>query len=266
MNRSRVIILAVAAIAAIAAALLLRSLMGGGTQPVSAALPPPKVQTEEVLVAADALPAGTRLTPGAVKWQAWPLESVDATFFTRHNTPSLEKLVDDGVIRAPMAAGEPFTTTKIVRADGGGYMAAMLTPGMRAVSVAISTTTGAGGFILPNDRVDVLITDQISDSPRIFRTRTILSAVRVLAIDQTVSQAADQKAVADAKTATLELTAGQAETVARAQASGTLSLSLRSLGDSQAIAADDSRDKQQGGGEVAVIRYGVMPGDKPRGE
>ncbi|MBI1330690.1 MAG: Flp pilus assembly protein CpaB [Alphaproteobacteria bacterium] len=266
MNRSRVIVLAVAAIAAGLAALLVRGLLGGGTETTQAAIQPQKIPTEEVLVAAQALPAGTKLSLGSVTWQEWPQSAVDSTFITRHNTPSLDKLVQDTVVRAPMVQGEPFSQTKIVRADGGGYMAAMLTPGMRAVSIGINTATGAGGFILPNDRVDVLVTEQVSDSPRIFRTRTILNAVRVLAVDQTFTPGSDQKVVSDAKTATLELSSGQAEAVQRAQASGTLSLTLRALGDSQSNDVAQNLKDKAASGDVAVIRYGVMPGGPGRGE
>ena len=100
---------------------------------------------------------------------------------------------------------------------------------MRAVSIGISVQSGAGGFILPNDRVDVLLTRSLPGGRKQFATSTILDDVRVLAVDQTFGQKKDEKTVVG-KTATLELTPGQAEMIARASASGTLSLSLRPLG------------------------------------
>jgi pilus assembly protein CpaB len=137
-------------------------------------------------------------------------------------------------------------------------MAAEVTPGMRAVSVGITTESGAGGFILPNDRVDVLVTGQTAAHH--YLSKTILSDVRVLAVDQTYKEDKDQKVVL-AKTATLELAPKQAELIEMAQAAGTISLALRALGDSglqnKAAAA------QQDAGPQYVIRYGVV---RPAGE
>jgi pilus assembly protein CpaB len=266
MNRSRVVILAVAAIAAGAAALIVRGLLGGGTEQGKAALPPPKIVTEEVLVAATNLDSGTSLTPGAVRWQTWPKDAIDSSLITQETLPDLGKYIEGAVVRVPMVAGEPLTNTKVVHADSAGYMAAMLQPGMRAVSIGITTESGAGGFILPNDRVDVLLTQKITDSPPLFSTKTLMSSVRVLAIDQTMSQDKDQKSVPGAKSATLELTPAQAEGVVRAQAAGTLSLSLRPLGDT-ATTAVTAANTRPDVGEVAVIRYGVShAGTAGRGE
>jgi len=266
MNRSRVLVLGLAALAAGAAALLARGLLGGGTEKSHAALPvAPQIVTNEVLVAANDIPAGTPLSAGAVRWQTWPKASVDSSFMTKNENPDLDRAVAGTVARTPLVAGEPLTMQKIVRSDGAGFMAAMLTPGMRAVSINISTETGAGGFILPNDRVDVLQTVQISDTPRRFASQTILSAVRVLAIDQTSGGDAGQKVVAGAKSATLELTPGQAELVERAQATGALSLALRALGDTGKAQAAASPNANSSDGEVAVIRYGVTrPGQSGR--
>ena len=266
MNRSRILILVIAAVAAGAAALLVRGLLGGGTEKSSASIAPiqPHMETSEVLVAAKKLDAGSKLTVDSVRWQSWPKSAVDSSFMTQNNIPDLQKAIDGVVVRAPVVEGEPLTATKMVRADGAGYMAAMLTPGMRAVSINLSTQTGAGGFILPNDRVDVILTLQISDSPRIFGSKTILKSVRVLAIDQTYQQDGDQKTVKDAKSATLEISPGQAELIERAQASGALSLSLRALGDTAVVA---KADEQQSVGDVSVIRYGVTHGSsRSKGE
>src|SRR4029079_15286511 len=105
-----------------------------------------------------------------------------------------------------MVVGEPLSSGKYVRGDASSFMAATLTPGMRAVGVPVSIGTVAGGFIQPNDRVDVLLTEKVDDRTR---TRTILKDIRVLAIDQAANAAKDQKAVADPKTATLELLPSQ---------------------------------------------------------
>src|ERR1700761_2430317 len=195
MNRSRVIILVLAAFAAGIAALLVRGLLGGGTPKVQAQVAPPQIATLGVLVASTNIQPGTALTPESVHWQDWPKGSVDSSFISESGNPDTASVVKGTVARAPIVAGEPITDTKIVHADAASFMAARLTPGMRAVSTAISTETGAGGFILPNDRVDVVMSQQIADNPRRFAAHTILSDVRVLAMDQTFTQDKDQKTV-----------------------------------------------------------------------
>lgn len=260
MNTQRMLILGLAAIAAGAAALLARGLLGGGTEKVKAAIPRPPAMSE-VLVASSNLQAGTALTPDLVRWQEWPRGAVDPSFISRDGVADLNDVVRGTVARAPLIAGQPLTTSEIVHAASAGFMAARVDQGMRAVSIGISTESGAGGFILPNDRVDVLVTAQISDSPRRFAAHTLLDDVRVLAVDQTYREDKDQKVVL-AKTATLELTPSQAEEVERAQATGTLSLSLRPLGDSGADdkkSADKSADDDSAS-SVTVIRYGITHG------
>ncbi len=256
MDRSRIIVLAVAAIAAGLVALIARSFLGGGTEAPKAA-PVPQIAMSEVLVAASNLTPGAPLTAGSVRWQQWPKAAVDSSFITQDSAPSLEKFVQGAVVRAPMMTGEPLTATKIVHADSAGLMATLVTQGMRAVSIAISTESGAGGFILPNDRVDVLCTQQLADGHH-WHTATILKDVRVLAVDQTY-ESKDTKTVL-AKTATLELSPSQVELVELAQASGTISLALRALGDSGSVAlatSENRQDEQPKSAEIAVFRYGI---------
>ncbi|HEY2445950.1 MAG TPA: Flp pilus assembly protein CpaB [Rhizomicrobium sp.] len=258
MERSRIIVLAVAAVAAGGVALLARSLLGGGTPPTSAA-PAPQIVMSEVLVAVGNLTPGAQLTPANVRWQDWPKTSVDPTFITQAAAPSIPKFVQGVVVRAPMMAGEPLTATKIVHADAAGFLAAQLMPGMRGVSITISAETGAGGFVLPNDRVDILCTQQDSDAHR-FRTSTILKDIRVLAVDQTYDSK-DSKTVVG-RTATLELTPEQVELVERAKAQGTLSLALRALGDNEKTADAGAHvaklDKDNSGSqEITIVRYNV---------
>ena len=264
MNRSRVIVLVLAAFAAGIAALLVRGLLGGGTPAVKAALAPAPAAMLNVLVAQSDIQSGTALTPALVRWQSWPKSSIDSSFITEAGNPDTDSIVKGTVARAPLVAGEPLTATKIVHADAASFMSASLTPGMRAVSTAISTDTGAGGFILPNDRVDVLLTQQISDTPRRFGSNVILSNVRVLAMDQTVGQDKDQKTVL-AKTATLELAPDQATLLTRSAAAGTISLTLRALGEgaNSDVAANSSR---KGGGQIVVVRYGITRGVDLGGE
>lgn len=268
MNMQRMLILAVAAIAAGAAALLARSLLGGGT-PAAAAKPAPMIATSDVLVAASAIQPGQKINPMLVRWQRWPTSNIDASFITHRQQPSIELAVRNTVARTPIMAGEPLSGSKIVHSDSAGFMAATLGVGMRAVSIPITTESGAGGFILPNDRVDLMMSVQVSDNPKRYQARIVLANIRVLAVDQTIKQDQNQKVVL-AKTATLELTPAQARAVVRAQSTGTLSLALRSLSDSNvAVAAvqnpvaavpaqsPQAAEEDQPGDSITVIRFGV---------
>jgi pilus assembly protein CpaB len=252
MNQ-RALVVGGAVVAALVVALIVRSMLGGGTPAVMAAIPKPQIVTREVLVASNEMQPGTALTVNSVHWQAWPKSDVDDSFITQDQTPNLSDIVQGAVVRAPVVAGEPLTNTKIVHAASAGFMAATLAPGMRAISVSISTETGAGGFILPNDRVDVLLTQQNGTQQHSFHTRAVLNDVRVLAVDQTFKEDKDQKVVL-AKTATLEITPSEAMVVQKSQASGTISLSLRPLIDSNAKATADRNTQSES--EVTVIRYG----------
>ncbi len=261
MNMPRMVVLGLAVIAAVAAVLLVRSLMGGGTPKVAAMTPSPAIVTSEVLVASQPLQPGQALTPALVHWQTWPRSDVDGAFITHEDTPNLDAALNKMVVRAPIVEGEPISASKIVHGDAAGFLAATLQPGMRAVSISITTESGAGGFVLPNDRVDLLETEQISDTPRRFRARTVLTNIRVLAMDQTYKQDKDQKVVM-AKTATLELTPDQARIVVKAQAGGPLSLSLRALGDNSnpaPVASNHHDDSDSGDSAVTIIRFGLAP-------
>ncbi len=147
-----------------------------------------------------------------------------------------------------------------MNAKGSGFMAAILPSGMRAVSTQISPETGAGGFILPNDRVDVIMTPRGRDDKGGERTsETILRNVRVLAIDQTVEEKNGQKVVVG-KTATLELSPSQAETLALSQQLGVLSLALRSIADGTLEEKPDDSARHN----VNVVRFGVSTTTTPR--
>ena len=272
MDTKRLVVSGLALVAASGASFLARGLMGGGT-PVASARPAPQVVAmSEVLVASANLQPGQKLGADQVRWEKWPSSAVDASFITHNSVANEDDAVKGTVVRAPVLAGQPITTTAIVHADAAGFLAAMINPGMRAVSITISVDSGAGGFILPNDRVDLILTQKSQDSPPRVRATTLLQDVRVLAVDQTFKQEKDTKTVVG-KTATLELTPADAERVARAQDQGTLSLSLRPLGEAGAVAsAAPSRNSLSdndniSGSEVAVIRYGIaQSADKQKGQ
>jgi pilus assembly protein CpaB len=272
MNTKRLIVLGVAGVMAIVAALLARGMMGGGTPNVEARVAP-QMPMSEVLVASSNLQPGQALAADQVRWQKWPFSSVDASFITHESAPNLDDVVKGTVVRLPLMAGQPITNVSIVHGDATGLMAAMLNPGMRAISIAINADSGAGGFILPNDRVDLIQTRK-GDGNR-SNVSTILTDVRVLAVDQTFKQDKDTKTVIG-KTATLEVSPAQAELVAKAESQGTLSLALRPLANADTATADNGPvARRSGDGEagdqVAIIRYGisrdaatVVQGGKPQ--
>ena len=258
MNTKRLIVLGKAGIMAIAAALLARGMMGGGT-PDATAKVAPQMPMSDVLIASSALQPGQALAADQLRWQKWPTSSVDSTFITRDSVGSIDDVVKGSVVRSPLAAGQPVTNAAIVHGDAVGLMAAMLNPGMRAISMPVSTDSGAGGFILPNDRVDLILIRK-GDNNHV-NSSTLLTDIRVLAVDQTFKQDKDTKTVIG-KTATLEVTPAQAEQVAKAQNQGTLSLSLRPLVSSDTPVASNApaagrTGDQEGGDQVSIIRYGI---------
>jgi pilus assembly protein CpaB len=246
MNIARIAVLAIAIGAGGIAAYLAS---GSGEKP---APPPPvaQLQTVDVLVAKGDIGLGQSVKPDDLQWQTWPAASASGTFIKRTERPEATKEIAGFIARAPFIAGEPIREPKLVKADGSGFMAAILPSGMRAVSTEISAETGAGGFILPNDRVDVVLSkrekqQQNPDAPAaadIVSSQVILSNVRVLAIDQAPKEKEGQTAVLG-KTATLELSPGEVEVLTKARMSGTLSLALRSIADAKptmvAATADD---------------------------
>jgi pilus assembly protein CpaB len=259
MNMTRILILGAALGAAALAAFLVRGLIGGQNN----ASATPKMELAEIAVSSKALEAGAKIMPGDLKWQGWPKSALDASFITKEAQPNaLEDAVEGSVARIPMVSGEPVTMQKVIKADGAGFMAAVLTPGMRAIGVKMTTERGAGGFILPNDRVDVIMTRKMGNDGNgvpAYSAATVLEDVRVLAIDQTSQEEGESKSIVG-KTATLELSGGQAQTLALAEAMGDLSLSLRSLGKAESADGDAKRPKGFGTGDegVAVLRYGIQ--------
>ena len=200
-----------------------------------------------------------------MQWQTWPAATASNTFIRRSERPDATTQIVGSIARAPFIAGEPIREQKLVKADGSGFMAAILPTGMRAVSTEISPETGAGGFILPNDRVDVILSkhDKNPDragAPDIVNSEIILTNIRVLAIDQAPKEKDGQNAVVG-KTVTLELKPEQTETLARARQSGTLSLALRSIADVNVVesSADDQAHKRSD--SINVVRYGVSTPD-----
>lgn len=253
MNTARIVVLAIAVCAGGAAAYLASS---SGPKPVEA---PVTMDTTDVLVARADIALGQTVTPDDIQWQSWPSSTASSSFIRKNDRAEAMSQIVGSIARSPFLAGEPIRETKLVKGNGSGFMAAILPTGMRAISTEISPETGAGGFILPNDKVDVILTkrEKIADrsgSADVINSETILTNVRVLAIDQTVGEKDGQKVVVG-KTATLELKPEQAESLARARQAGTLSLALRSLVDAN---NNDVTTNEAGKRDsVNVVRYGV---------
>jgi pilus assembly protein CpaB len=258
MNIARIVVLTIALGAGGVAAYLVSA---SDNKPAAPAEPVAQLQTVDVLVAKADIGLGQTVTQADMQWQTWPAATAGNTFIRRNERPDATNQIEGSIARAPFIAGEPIRELKLVKANGSGFMAAILPAGMRAISTEISPETGAGGFILPNDRVDVLLTKRDkspSGQADVIKSEVILPNVRVLAIDQAPKEKDGQNTVIG-KTVTLELKPEQAETLARARQSGTLSLALRSIVDvSMAEQTTDDAPKQ--GGTINVIRYGVsMP-------
>ena len=263
MGAARIIVLSIALVAAIGLAVVIRNMLISSRQPVAEAqAKAPETPMTRVLVAKRDLPVGTRLQPDDLGWQSWPASAVSATFITDDSAPvaapvtTVEKAAEDAteavkaltgsaamdnltgaVVREPILAGEPVQERKLVRGGEGGYLAVILQPGMRAVGVPVTVESGAGGFILPGDRVDV-IQSRDSDAQgaggaRAKVTETVVVNVRVLAIDQKTAPDAESQAIVGA-VATLEVAPDAADALVDAMSRGSFQLALRSYADANA--------------------------------
>lgn len=236
MDKKKLILLLGALTVAIGTALAARSLLTGNTAPrAEAAVQVP--QGPKVLVAQRALPVGTIITADSISFQAWPKEMVQDAYFI-DGQADMNKLLGT-VVRYPITAGQPVTQGALVSPGDRGFLAAALGPGMRAVTIPVSQKTGVGGFVFPGDHVDLVLTQSVrgeGNQDSLKTAETILRNVRVLATDQsTETEKVDGKTVVrDFRSVTVEVTPKIAEKVAVAQTIGTISLSLRSLADSQA--------------------------------
>lgn len=259
MSPVRLFILVIAATAAIVLAFVVRGALGPKTPPPAVAAAPaaPAAQPmKRVLVAKRDLPVGTRIVAADLGWQDWPEAAMNPAYITdgapaevketgakgavKEATAAAGSLFGDSalqalvgsVVREPILSGEPIVARKTLKSGEGNYMAVVLTPGSRAMSLPVTVDSAAGGFIMPGDRVDVLFAKAGDDGKT--TTSTLLRNLRVLAIDQTAEPEADAKTLVGA-VATLEVAAVDSEVMASAQAQaksgGSLILALRSYAD-----------------------------------
>jgi pilus assembly protein CpaB len=292
MSPVRLLIVLVAAISAIGLAVVLQKALGKPVAaPLAKAAPveaPSKPMTQ-VLVAKRDLPIGTRLVAADVSWQAWPSDAINGAFITNGaalpkpdgkveaakatlaNTADQmiggdpAKVVEGAIVRDPILTGEPITNRKIVRGGEGGYLSVVLTPGKRAMAVQVTSDTAVGGFILPGDRVDVLMTRDVQNnspdggSNKTVIAETVLQNIRVLALDQNTAADKDAKSIV-AATATLEVGPVEAEALARAKSAGSVSLALRAYTDlggpsgmTRPAVTDDSTVRINRGGQTTSV-------------
>ncbi len=253
MKAARLIVLGVALAAGLGAAYL----MSGTKQPEpvrAVALPPPVPTTDGVLVAAHDLGFGSVVNEPDMRWQSWPKDQVPAGTIRQSQQPNAVADVKGSIVRSNFAAGEPLRTERLVKGAGSGFLSAVLPSGSRAVAIDIADQgKTAGGFILPNDHVDVIRIYHPDDAPAALASETILSNIRVLAIGQAVQEKAAERTI-QGSTATLELTADQAEKVILAQRTGQLTLSLRSMVDSD---KSDPVKPVEAPQTMTVIRFGT---------
>jgi pilus assembly protein CpaB len=249
MKTAQIVVLGIALSAGGVAAYLVS---GSDSKPVVVEQAP-QLPTVDVLVAKSDIALGQTLAPGDVQWQTWPQATTSDKFIRRADRPDGDTQVVGSIARSPFIAGEPIREPKLIKANGSGFMAAVLPGGMRAVSTEISPETGAGGFILPNDRVDVILSKRENNpvtGVATLSSEILLTDVRVLAIDQNPREKEGQTTVVG-RTATLELKPAQAAALARARQAGVISLALRALVDAN---KKIQNSESSGDGLITVFR------------
>jgi len=258
MAPSRVVILGVAVATAIGAGYVAKRM---------ATPPPPEVivdegprepairLTEVLVLDTDVVMGGT--IGESLNWQSWPSAGVTEAFITRDREPNALEELRGAIARVPMYAGEPLRRSKLI-GEGQSFMSSILPSGKRAVATQIAADTSAGGFILPNDYVDVIMTRRSSDGGgggENYVTETILKNIRVLAIDQAIQEDEEGRRVRVGDTATLELTPQQAEIITVAQQmADRLALALRAIVDTQEVIEEEADYLVSGQGRRGTVR------------
>ena len=260
MKIARLAVLGIALAAGVAAAFMINRSKGPAPT-VEVTAPQPVVETDDVLVAAHALDVGAPVGDGDIKWQPWPKPEIADGMILKSAEPNAIDDIKGSVSRGEFFAGEPMRREKLVKGPNSGFLSAILPSGYRAVAINIDNAGGAsaGGFILPNDRVDVIRTSRDEEAGKqagadVYRSETILTNIRVLAIGTNV-QEKNGEHVVQGSTATLEVDPHQAEQLVLAQRVGQLSLALRSMADA-GQAADTSLEPTDDR-SLTIVRYGV---------
>lgn len=264
MSARQLIVLAVAAIAAIGALLLIRG-MGGRSEPVETASVGEAIAGEQVLVVTRDIPQGAALVPSDLAVRLFPQQSVAPQMVRVSQQPSAQSDLVGAVTRRPFAQGEPLTLGSVIQPDGRGFMAAVLEPGFRAVAIQVSLDSTAGGFIQPNDHVDVISTTMVmgQGGREVARSAIVLENVRVLALNDIVQPqtAGESPTRLDAQVAVLELGADDARTLAEADGGGEITLALRGVeAETVGMSLSNGRRGAGAGGGVRVHAFGSVQG------
>ncbi|MCV3205829.1 Flp pilus assembly protein CpaB [Mesorhizobium sp. YC-39] len=256
MPASRLIILGVAVAAAGGAGYVAKNMVAPPLPQIVESPQAPAIALQDVLVLSGDVSMGNQLENN-ISWESWPANGINANFITRAAEPEALEKLKGAVARVAMYAGEPLRRSKLV-GEGQSFMSSILPSGMRAVATTISADTSAGGFILPNDFVDVIMTrrsEAANGAPAGFTTETILKNIRVLAIDQTIQEDEEGKKTRVGQTATLELTPQQAEIITVAQQmADRLTLALRSITDTQEKNLGEADYLVSGNGRRGTVR------------
>ena len=257
MNSSRLVILGVAVVAAIGAGYVARNMLVAPPPQVIVEKAPeqPAIKLTDVLVIRQDVPMGS-IVGDALGWQSWPSDTVDDKFVTRDSDANAMEELKAAVARVPLYAGEPLRRSKLI-GEGQSFMSSILPHGMRAVATQIAADTSAGGFILPNDYVDVIMTRRsgATTGGDGFVTETILKNIRVLAIDQAIQEDEEGRKVRVGDTATLEVTPEQAEVLTVAQQmADRLTLALRPVVDANEPVESAGEYLVSGNGRRGTVR------------
>jgi pilus assembly protein CpaB len=270
MSKMRIMMFTLAIGSAVGAALMAKGLVGKKKEPE--VVQAPKIETVDVLVAAKDLEIGERLSAGSIIWKEWPKNMVRDVMITRDEKPEAETELGETRALVKMYEGETILDKKVVNPGEGGVLSALLPKGMRAIGITVRARNTAGGFVLPNDRVDVILTRKI-ESPGgggvLHKSETVITNARVLTINQLFKQSpeAEETSVKDVEFASLELLPEQAEILMRLESQGELSLALRSIAEGDGMAAKEGPQlaaKYRGGGDgkpatgdTLFVRFGI---------
>ena len=262
MDVKKVALLIGALVIAVITAVMAKNMFSGAGADAAAAAPAVPMGPK-VLVARKALPVGTIVDAESLSFQAWPKELVQNAYYTEGAPDADVTKLLGTVVRNAVTAGQPLTRGSLVGPNDRGFLAAALGPGMRAVTVPVTKASGVAGFVFPGDRVDLVLTQQVTgggEGAPLKVSETIVRNLRVLATDQRIDQKnADGKVEAKySENVTLESTPRIAEKIAVAQSMGSLSLSLRSIADNAA-----ELERAVAEGEVRVPA-GTNPADERR--
>lgn len=270
MDTKRIILAGVLAVVGVIVFSQVKKLTSSAPQPVATA---PKIikQIEylDVLVAAQDMSFGSKVREESLMWKPWPAETVSPGFITSNTTPDAIQNMIGHITRTTVYMGEPIIMRKFIAPGDKGVMAALLKPGMRAVTTRISVDTAAGGFIQPGDRVDIILTEDIpqnrlpgqtTTTQRRSVSSTIFENVKVLAIDQRYATADELGAAVIGSTATFEMTQEDSEMLQETESRGALTLTLRGITDATAGYARSSakieRNQTQEISTLSIYRGG----------